>query len=82
MTTSRTATALRVSGSVGLTWKRSERSRRVSANAAASPTATPTAVSRTDWPRTIATTRPTSAPRAIRTPISLVRSPTTYAMTP
>src|SRR5580698_7212035 len=80
--TSPTATTAIVTGSNGLTPKSSVCISRVSSNAAADPIATPSTANLTPCPTIIPSTSRSSAPRAMRIPISFVRCVTEYEITP
>src|SRR5919198_2296552 len=77
-----TEVAANVVGSRGSTSKSNPASKRVREADARSPVAMPAKTRRNAWPRTIRNTDAEDAPRAMRTPISWVRSLTEYAMTP
>ena len=82
MRTKSAETDANVTRSVALTLNSRLLMTRVIANDATNPTPTPIKASFIPCPTTIAVTSRVSAPRAMRTPISLVRCATPYDITP
>src|SRR3954453_2286706 len=79
---STTAAAANVTGSAGVNPKSSDATMRVRAREATTPTATPIPAVNSPCPSTRPRMVLRLAPSAMRTPISLVRRVTEYAMTP